>query len=98
VLVIARPARVAGIFVAVCALWRRLSSDDEYWRALCASKYGVTPESFDPPPDPVKNLFFFHEKRFRQMIVEMARGQRAQLLPQRHAALGPVPRAAVLVH
>ncbi len=42
----------------VCRLWRDLASkDDAHWEELCKRTYGISPEQFTPPPDPVKLLY-----------------------------------------
>ncbi|GAB5033396.1 fbox domain containing protein [Nannochloropsis oceanica] len=42
----------------VCRLWRDLASmDDAHWEQLCKRAYGISPENFSPPPDPVKLLY-----------------------------------------
>lgn len=42
----------------VCPLWRSIAAqDDAWWASLCEAKFGVSPDSFTPPPDPTKMLY-----------------------------------------
>ena len=65
-----------------CPLWQHMSADDEYWRRLCRSKYSISPESFNPPPEPVKGLYRTAARRLRQMIVAMHEKQRHHFIAQ----------------
>lgn len=52
------PARSLCAAEMVCPLWRSIAAqDDDWWASLCESKFGVSPDSFTPPPDPTKMLY-----------------------------------------
>ncbi|TFJ81010.1 hypothetical protein NSK_007653 [Nannochloropsis salina CCMP1776] len=52
------PAPSLLVSEMVCRLWRELAStDDAHWKDLCKRTYGLSPENFSPPPDPVKLLY-----------------------------------------
>lgn len=53
---------------AVCPLWRAVASeDDAWWGSLCETHFGVSPDSFTPPPDPVKMLFRLQHQSLRSI-------------------------------
>jgi hypothetical protein len=35
----------------------KLANDDRHWAELCRIDWGVTPDAFSPPPEPVKRFY-----------------------------------------
>lgn len=62
------PAQSLCAAECVCPLWRELASkDDAYWSELCQLQYGISPENFQPPPDPVKLLYMLSHASFAEI-------------------------------
>ncbi len=52
----------------VCPLWRSIAAqDDAWWASLCEAQFGVSPDSFTPPPDPSKNLYMLQHASLRSI-------------------------------
>jgi hypothetical protein len=45
---------------SVSKSWKELAERDDYWSALCLGRWGIAPNHFLPPPDPVKSLYQLH--------------------------------------
>lgn len=52
----------------VCPHWRAVASEDDgWWGSLCETQFGVSPDSFKPPPDPVKWLYMLQAQSLRSI-------------------------------
>ncbi|CAM9094285.1 unnamed protein product [Phaeothamnion confervicola] len=54
---------------AVSRSWAKFAEADAHWDSLCRARWGLAPNSFTPPPDPIKLLYRLHHSSLKTMAV-----------------------------